>query len=132
MDDLGLLSICGRKKALIVNREGKNIYPEEVENCIGAEPAVADCVVVGYTTGGVPGEKVGCVVHPDVDLLKERAGKDLSWDEIVKIAQELVHTRCQNLADYKRVRSVKVVQEPLVRTSIQKVKRVAYKGALDE
>ena len=131
--DDGLITIRGRKKALIVNREGKNIYPEEVENRIAADPVVADCVVVGYTTGGVPGEKVGCVVHPNMDLLKERnGGKDVSWEEAEKIAQEHVHAQCHELADYKRVRKIVISKEPLARTSIQKVRRVAYKGTLDE
>ena len=131
--DDGLITIRGRKKALIVNREGKNIYPEEVENRIAADPVVADCVVVGYTTGGVPGEKVGCVVHPNMDLLKERnGGKEVSWEEAEKIAQEHVHAQCHELADYKRVRKIVISKEPLARTSIQKVRRVAYKGTLDE
>lgn len=133
MDEDGFITIRGRKKALIVNREGKNIYPEEVENCIAADDLVADCVVVGYTTGGIPGEKVGCVVHPDEDVLKAMfGGKMPEWEEIAELAQKRVHERCQNLADYKRVRKVQVSKEPLERTSIQKVRRVAYKGALDE
>ncbi len=133
VDEAGLITIRGRKKALIVNREGKNIYPEEVENRIAADPVVADCVVVGYTTGGVPGEKVGCVVHPNMDLLKERnGGKDVPWEEAEKIAQEHVHAQCHELADYKRVRKIVISKEPLARTSIQKVRRVAYKGTLDE
>ena len=133
IDEIGLISIRGRKKALIVNREGKNIYPEEVEARIGADPVVADCVVVGYTTGGIPGEKVGCVVHPNTDLLKEmNGGVEMPWPEAEKIAQRRVHAQCQHLADYKRVRKVVVSKEPLARTSIQKVRRVAYKGALNE
>ena len=94
---------------------------------------VSDCVVVGYTSGGVLGEKVGCVVHPNMDLLKARnGGKDVAWEDAVKIAQDKVHAQCQDLADYKRVRKVVVAKEPLQRTSIQKVRRVAYKGTLDE
>ena len=133
VDETGLLSIRGRKKALIVNREGKNIYPEEVENRIAADPLVADCVVVGYITGGIPGEKVGCVVHPNEDILKELAkGEPMNWEAAVKLATAHVHARCAELADYKRVRKVVVSKEPLERTSIQKVRRVAYKGKLDE
>ena len=67
------------------------------------------------------------------DLLKEmNNGVEMSWDEIVKVAQSHVHAQCQHLADYKRVRKVVVSKEPLERTSIQKVRRVAYKGKLDE
>ena len=133
IDEFGLLSIRGRKKALIVNREGKNIYPEEVENRIAGDPIVADCVVIGYTTGGIPGEKVGCIVHPNMDLLAEQnGGQPVEWEKAVKIAQDCVHARCQDLADYKRVRKVVVQKDPLERTSIQKVRRVTYKGTLDE
>ena len=83
--------------------------------------------------GGIPGEKVGCVVHPNMDLLKEmNNGAEMPWAEIVKVAQSHVHAQCQHLADYKRVRKVVVSKEPLERTSIQKVRRVAYKGKLDE
>ena len=133
IDDAGLISIRGRKKALIVNREGKNIYPEEVENHLAVDPLIADCVVVGYTVGGVPGEKVGCVVHPNTDLLAEQnGGQPVEWEKAVKVAKDHVHKRCQELADYKRIRKIVVSEEPLVRTSIQKVRRVAYKGTLDE
>ena len=132
IDEDGLISIRGRKKALIVNREGKNIYPEEVENRIGADSLVSDGVVVGYLTGGIPGEKVGCVVHPNEDVLATLLPKDAPWEQVVKLVSDHVHAQCADLADYKRVRKVKVVKEPLERTSIQKVRRVAYKGSLDE
>jgi len=132
MDEDGLLSIRGRKKALIVNREGKNIYPEEVESRICTDPLVADCVVVGYTTGGIPGEKVGCIVHPNDELLKSLGGDAMAWEDVVKLARSRVQACCSELADYKRVRKVLVTKTPLERTSIQKVRRVAYKGALDE
>ena len=133
MDADGHITIRGRKKALIVNREGKNIYPEEVENAIAVDQIVADCVVVGYTTGGIPGEKVGCVVHPNEDILKaQNDGKPMEWPAMEKIAIEHIHRCCAELADYKRVRKIVISHEPLERTSVQKVRRVAYKGKLDE
>ena len=49
-----------------------------------------------------------------------------------KVAIKRAQEKCAELADYKRVRKVVVAKEPLVRTSIGKVKRVAYKGTLDE
>ena len=132
MDEDGFITIRGRKKALIVNREGKNIYPEEVENAIARSPCIADVVVVGYTQGGDPGEKVGAIVHPNEDWFLGRGGAAPSWDEMEREAIKSVHERCSDLAEYKRVRKVVVSKEPLERTSIGKVRRVAYKGALDE
>ena len=133
MDEDGLITIRGRKKALIVNREGKNIYPEEVEIMIAKEPAVQDVVVVGYTQGGDPGEKVGAVIYPNMDWFKLEYGDKLPpIEEIEKIAIKKAQEKCAELADYKRVRKVVCAKEPLVRTSIGKVKRVVYKGTLDE
>jgi len=133
MDAKGLITIRGRKKALIVNREGKNIYPEEVEIMIAKEPCVQDVVVIGYTQGGDPGEKVGAVIYPNEDWFKrENGGRLPDWSEIEKVAVKRTQEKCAELADYKRVRKVVVAKEPLVRTSIGKVKRVTYKGTLDE
>ena len=133
IDEEGLITIRGRKKALIVNREGKNIYPEEVENIVDKDPAVQDIVVVGYTQGGDPGEKVGAIVYPNEEWFKAQNGGALpDWAEVEETTRKRAQEKSAELADYKRIRKVQVVKEPLVRTSIGKVKRVLYKGALDE
>ena len=133
MDEDGFITIRGRKKALIVNREGKNIYPEEVEIMVAKEPCVQDVVVIGYTQGGDPGEKVGAIIYPNEDWFKERNGGVMpDWAEVEKTAAKRAAEKCVELADYKRVRKWVVSREPLARTSIGKVRRVAYKGALDE
>ena len=133
IDDDGYITIRGRKKALIVNREGKNIYPEEVENYIAEDLFVSDCIVVGYTTGDLPGEKVGCIVCPNLEVLKEETNGNLpSWEDIEKITKDRVQARCHNMADYKRVRKVVISKTPLLRTSTQKIRRGEYKGTLDE
>lgn len=133
IDEDGLITIRGRKKALIVNREGKNIYPEEVENCIAKDPAVKDIIVIGYTQGGLPGERVGAIVYPDEDwFTAENGGKKPDWAAMERTVTKRVQEKSAELADYKRVRKVAVYREPLERTSIGKVRRVAYKGKLDE
>ena len=132
IDDAGLISIRGRKKALIVNREGKNIYPEEVENCIAKELCAADILVLGYTEGGVPGERVGAIIYPSEEYFRGRDGKLPAWDEMEKVTMKAVQRRCADLADYKRPRKVVISKEPLERTSVGKIRRVTYKGKLDE
>ena len=133
IDEEGLITIRGRKKALIVNREGKNIYPEEVEICVAKDPAVKDVIVIGYIQGGVPGERVGAIVYPDEDwFIAQNGGKKPDWAEMEKVTTERVQRKSAELADYKRIRKVAVYHEPLERTSIGKVRRVTYKGKLDE
>ena len=132
-DEDGLITIRGRKKALIVNREGKNIYPEEVENTVAKDPSVQDIIVIGYTQGGVPGERVGAIVYPNEEWFEiQNGGVKPSWEEMEKTLIKRVQERSAELADYKRIRKVVVYREPLERTSVGKIRRVAYKGKLDE
>ena len=133
MDEDGYITIRGRKKALIVNREGKNIYPEEVENTVSKDPSVQDVIVIGYTQGGIPGERVGAIVYPNEDwFAAQNGGVKPSWEEMEKVVSKRVKEKSAELADYKRIRKVEVYHEPLVRTSVGKVRRVTYKGKLDE
>ena len=132
-DEDGLITIRGRKKALIVNREGKNIYPEEVENTVAKDPSVQDIIVIGYTQGGVPGERVGAIVYPNEEWFEtQNGGVKPSWEDVEKSIIKRVQERSAELADYKRIRKVVVYREPLERTSVGKIRRVAYKGKLDE
>src|SRR5215472_1508982 len=52
LDEEGNLYFKGRKKNVIVNREGMNIYPDDLEAALRQQPAVGDCVVVGLEQGG--------------------------------------------------------------------------------
>ncbi|MCL2104524.1 MAG: AMP-binding protein [Kiritimatiellaeota bacterium] len=133
IDADGFITICGRKKALIVNREGKNIYPEEVENEIARHPFIGDVVVLGYTTGGVPGERVGGIIAPNMDAITAaHQGQEPAWEEVERLVRDAVAAQCKALADYKHLRKILIQREPLERTSIQKIRRVTYQGSLDE
>jgi long-chain acyl-CoA synthetase len=52
LDDDGNLYFKGRKKNVIVTREGMNIYPDDLEAVLRQQPEVRDCVVVGLEQGG--------------------------------------------------------------------------------
>ena len=122
----GNVSICGRGKAMIVNREGKNIYPEEIEDVVRRCPFVAESVALGYHIAGETGEHVGLIVVRNEDACAE-AGVD---EEGVRAAlQKLCNDQ---LADYKVPRKIIVRKEPFEMTSTMKVKRVSYQGTLDE
>jgi acyl-CoA synthetase (AMP-forming)/AMP-acid ligase II len=108
-DEDGYFFLAGRATDLII-RGGENISPEEVENAIFAHPKIDDVAVIG-----VPDEEWG-EVPKAICVLKEGC-EDCTPEEIME------HCR-QNLASYKRPRSVIFVKE-LPRSSVGKVlKRV--------
>lgn len=130
----GCIKICGRTKALIVNREGKNIYPEEIEHALEHAPLIKDAIVVGYHVGTEVGEHVGSIIVPDEDAVKAHLKeKSMTREEISDFIVEYAQGVCRaSVADYKQPRKFIVQFEPLERTSTMKVRRVVYTGALDE
>jgi long-chain acyl-CoA synthetase len=131
MDEAGFITIRGRAKALIVNREGKNIYPEEVEQAIARDPLIGDVVVLSYHVKGEPGERVGVIVSPN-EAYVSRVYAALTPDQLTERLREAVKRQCESLAAYKHPRKIVVSLTPLERTSTQKVRRGIYAGSLDD
>lgn len=122
--------ITGRKKALIVNREGKNIYPEEVEMQINQSPLVLECVVLGYRDPGeAVGEHVGIIVVPDeegIAALEASEKRKLSEKEIETRLRAEIKKQAAALADYKHPRRIRIRWEEFSKTSTGKIKRYLY------
>ncbi len=127
----GYITIRGRKKALIVNREGKNIYPEEVEQCIARDERLLDVLVLGYRDQTEVGEKVGAIIVPDKDKFRRADGSALTEREIMSEVRAIVQTQCGDLATYKHPRKLDIRFEPLKRTAALKIQRKLYQGQLD-
>ena len=122
--------ITGRKKALIVNREGKNIYPEEVELQINQSPLILESVVLGYRPPGeTVGEQVGAIVVPDeegIAALEAAEKRKLSEKEIEARLRAEVKKQAAALADYKHPRRIQIRWEEFNKTSTGKIKRYLY------
>lgn len=131
VDSDGFYTIRGRKKSLIVNREGKNIYPEEVELCLARDPLLKDVLVLGYHDREDVGEKVGLIVVPDEAAFKAADGSQLPRPEIETRVRAIVQTQCGDLAAYKHPRKIDIRFEPLRRTPALKIERKFYAGQLD-
>ncbi len=115
----GYLTITGRKKCLIVNREGKNINPEEVENQVLKSPLIKEALALGYREHGERvGEHIGLIVVPCDELLA-------APDAEQRIRADL--KRCLHaIADYKHPRHIVIRAEEFEKTSTGKIKRFRY------
>ena len=78
--------ITGRAKDVIVNRGGKNVYPDVVEAQINKSRFIAESIVLGYRTKGIVGEDVGVLISPDYESLIVYAYKEgITFKEHVEI-----------------------------------------------
>ena len=129
IDAEGYVTITGRKKSLIVNREGKNIYPEEVEGFLTASEYIREALVLGYQVPGETGERLGAIVVPDqeaVDRLARRHKRPLTDAEVDDLMKKEVARMGLTMADYKHPRRIQVRHEEFEKTSTGKIKRYLY------
>src|SRR5262249_23903135 len=116
IDDDGNLYLVGRSKDIIVDTNGKNVYPDEVEEVYQDSPYIKEISVIGLPDG--IGEKVACIVVPDLeyDIALSRA-------EVHQKIEEHFREVSAKLPYYKRVKLLHFVEEELPRTATRKVKR---------
>ena len=131
-DDEGFLKITGRKKSLIVNREGKNIYPEEVEMAVNQHAYILESLVLGYQeSADKVGERVGIIVVPDLEALNKDF-PDASMEEREAVVKDAVKEQVSALSDYKRPRRLHIRNEEFQKTSTQKPKRYLYNMDMED
>ena len=131
-DEKGFLSICGRVKNLIVTPNGKNVYPEEVENELLQSPFIAEAMVYGHRAGAA--EEVHAVIYPNQEALDNQArrlGKgSMTPGDVETLLRAEVMAACNRLADYKRVRKFTIREEEFPKTTTRKIKRFAVEASI--
>ena len=124
--DLGYLEddflyITGRKKNFIVQKNGKNIFPEELETLISYIPGVKESIVYGKPTRDDDLDVCVKIVY-DKDEIKNIMGY-INEDEIHKFMKEHIADINKNMPPYKHIREIIVTDEELIKTTTAKVKR---------
>ncbi len=116
LDDDGNLFLVGRSKEIIVDTNGKNVYPDELEEIYLNSPHVKELSIVGLPDGA--GEKVACLVVADdeYDIALSRA-------ELRRRVEEHFREVSASLPYYKRVKVLHFTDIELPRTATRKVKR---------
>jgi long-chain acyl-CoA synthetase len=116
LDEEGNLYLVGRSKEIIVDTNGKNVYPDEIEEIYANSPYIKELSVVGLPDG--IGEKVACLVvaDDDYDIALSRA-------ELRRRIEEHFRETSASLPYYKRVKVLHFWTEELPRTATRKIKR---------
>ena len=114
LDEEGRLYLAGRKKDVIIDANGKNVYPDDLEELYQNHPHIKELSIVGLPDDA-GGEKVACLCVPDP--------KDRPRDEVRRELDEHFKAVSTSLPFYRRVKLVRFWDGELPKTSTRKVKR---------
>lgn len=121
LDKDGFLFISGRKSDVIVLKNGKNVYPQELEFLLNKLPTVTESMVFARNKDSMDTTLCAKIVY-DKDQTKEMYGEKTE-EELKEIFWQQVKEVNQTLPDVKHIKEVIITDEPLAKTTTQKVKR---------
>ena len=119
MDQDGYIFITGRKKNVIVLENGKNVFPEEIEEYLMQLDTVAECVVLGRKVEGSTEITLTALVYPQLDKFDRNA----EHEEIETAVRAQIDKMNRKLVTYKQIREVEFRYEPFEKTTSKKIKR---------
>ena len=123
VDKKGFLFLCGRKKSVIVLKNGKNVFPEEIETVINKIDGVKESFVYGQAEENDKIDlKVCAKIVYDKELMKETYNAQTE-EEIYNVLWDKIKEINKTMPEYKYVKKIIVTEEELVKTTTQKIKR---------
>ena len=121
IDKDGFVFMSGRKKDVIVLKNGKNIYPQELEFLINKLPYVEESMVFSRDRNSMDTMLCAKIVY------NKDSAKDLFETEDVSKLKEFIWKDIKEinkkLPDVKHIKDIIITEEPLIKTTTQKVKR---------
>ncbi|MDR0287897.1 MAG: AMP-binding protein [Clostridiales bacterium] len=122
IDSDNFVHITGRKKNVIVTKNGKNIYPEEIEFLLLKSPYIEEVVVYGDNSGD--DTVVKAIVFPSFDNIKADidSGKLLT-DNIHDIIRAEIKATNKQITNYKDVKDFTIRDTEFEKTTTKKIKR---------
>ena len=124
IDKDGYLYITGRCKSVIVTKNGKNIYPEEVEYYLNDNPLISESLVLGIQKEGDDETYVNAQIYPNIEAITEYLkGSVPTKEEIRKLISDVVSSVNKKLPNYKHIKNFIIRDKEFEKTTTQKVKR---------
>ena len=122
-----VLYITGRLKNLIILSNGKNVYPEEIENDLAATPGVLEIIVYeGKSKRGDMYNAIVAEIFPDYDYMKKNGIEDVE-----KYLQDYVNKYNKTAVPYKKINILKVRTEEFPKNTLRKILRFKLDMTID-
>ncbi len=119
MDEDGYIFITGRLKSVIVLENGKNVFPEEIEEYLEKFEEIEEVVVVGRKAEDGETVKLTAIVYPKVDIYGENIDTEKAYNDIHAKIVNLNRT----LPSFKIIKDLEIRTEPFEKTTSRKIKR---------
>lgn len=132
IDEEGYIFICGRKKSVIVLKNGKNIYPEEMENLVNQIEGVKESFIFGKQKSN---DKEDVKINVKIVFDRERVKKIYQANDDQEIHDALLNKVKEinkTMPPYKAIRGLIISEEPLIKTTTNKIKRQANLEAIEK
>ena len=132
IDKDGYIFICGRKKSVIVLKNGKNIFPEEMENLVNKIEGVKESFIFGKKqSSDKENIKINVKIVYDKDIVKEVYRAETE-EEIYKALFEKVKEVNAQMPKYKAIKGMIITENPLIKTTTNKIKRQENLDAIEK
>jgi long-chain acyl-CoA synthetase len=132
-DKDGFLHISGRKKNVIIANNGKNIFPEEIEDILNRNPFIQECLVYGEKDAKHD-EVIAVQIFTDAEAFieySEKNNKNITEELIYSFISDAVKEANKQLPNYKQIKKFFIREKEFEKTTTQKIKRYLLdKGAL--
>ena len=129
--DLGVVDrnncykITGRCKNVIVTKNGKNIFPEEVEIYLNNNPFIEESMVYGVETENDE-TTVSAQIYPNYEKIKENLKRqEITQEEIREQIAQAIKEVNKKLPSYKKIMNFDIRENEFIKTTTQKIKRYA-------
>jgi long-chain acyl-CoA synthetase len=123
----GILYITGRKKNLIILSNGKNVYPEEIENELVAIPGVQDVIVYeGQSVRGVTHSAIVAEIYPDFDYFDKNGIEDIR-----EYFKPHIDQYNRGAVPYKKIAVLKVRKTEFPKNTLRKIMRFQLDMSID-
>lgn len=119
MDEEGFVYITGRMKSVIVLENGKNVFPEEIEEYLNDVDTIAECVVVGRKAEDSDEVILTVVAYPNYEKLPTGA----SEEEIREIIHKQIMQINRRLPSFKQMKGLEIRSTEFEKTTSKKIKR---------
>jgi long-chain acyl-CoA synthetase len=124
------LYISGRKKNVIVTKNGKNIFPEEVEYYLTGNKYIEEVLVHGIEDEKTQDIIVKAEIYPNYEILQEEMGS-MTEDDLHKFMKMQLDDINEQMPVYKRVKRFTIRKTEFEKTTTRKIKRF-INGNLEE